>query len=108
MNEPFDRAWRRVGLALDRVGFTVEDRDRQKGLYFVRYADPEAEMGEKGPGLFGAHLAGSNDPKVKAEQYRVQVTAANSSQVHVLNKDGAAERSKTAQRILALLHEQLK
>ena len=42
--EPFDRAWRRVGLALDRVGFTVEDRDRQKGLYFVRYADPESEM----------------------------------------------------------------
>jgi len=41
VNEPFDRAWRRVGLALDRVGFTVEDRDRQKGLYFVRYADPE-------------------------------------------------------------------
>ncbi len=45
--EPFDRAWRRVGLALDRVGFTVEDRDRQKGLYFVRYADPEAEMAEQ-------------------------------------------------------------
>ena len=42
--EPFDRAWRRVGLALDRVGFTVEDRDRQKGLYFVRYADADAEM----------------------------------------------------------------
>jgi len=40
--EPFDRAWRRVGLALDRVGFTVEDRDRQKGQYFVRYADTDA------------------------------------------------------------------
>src|SRR6266853_4869851 len=35
--EPFDRAWRRVGLVLDRVGFTVEDRDRSKGFYFVRY-----------------------------------------------------------------------
>jgi outer membrane protein assembly factor BamC len=45
--EPFDRVWRRVGLALDRVGFTVEDRDRQKGLYFVRYADPEGEMNAK-------------------------------------------------------------
>jgi len=45
--DPFDRAWRRVGLALDRVGFTVEDRDRQKGLYFVRYADPESEMAQK-------------------------------------------------------------
>ncbi|MBL8523934.1 MAG: outer membrane protein assembly factor BamC, partial [Betaproteobacteria bacterium] len=43
VNEPFDRAWRRVGLALDRVGFTVEDRDRSKGLFFVRYIDPDAE-----------------------------------------------------------------
>jgi outer membrane protein assembly factor BamC len=107
VHEPFDRAWRRVGLALDRVGFTVEDRDRQKGLYFVRYADPEAEMKEKDRGLFGRLF--SSDSKVKAEQYRVQITQENEgSQVHVLNKDGAAERSKTAQRILALLHEQLK
>jgi outer membrane protein assembly factor BamC len=110
VHEPFDRAWRRVGLALDRVGFTVEDRDRQKGLYFVRYADPEAEMGEKDKGLLGRISDWfSSDSKVKAAQYRVQVTSeTNSSQVYVLNKDGAAERSKTAQRILALLHEQLK
>jgi outer membrane protein assembly factor BamC len=47
VREPFDRAWRRVGLALDRVGFTVEDRDRQKGVYFVRYADPEAEAARR-------------------------------------------------------------
>ena len=105
--EPFDRAWRRVGLALDRVGFTVEDRDRQKGLYFVRYADPESEMAAKDRG-FLARLF-SSDSKVKAEQYRVQVSSETSgSQVQVLNKDGSAEHSKTAQRILALLHEQLK
>jgi outer membrane protein assembly factor BamC len=114
VHEPFDRAWRRVGLALDRVGFTVEDRDRQKGLYFVRYADPEAEMNEKDPGIFG-RIANwfSSDSKVKAAQYRVQVTqepggTTSGSQVSVLNKDGTAERSKTAQRILTLLHEQLK
>jgi outer membrane protein assembly factor BamC len=110
VHEPFDRAWRRVGLALDRVGFTVEDRDRQKGLYFVRYADPEVEMGEKDKGFLD-RITGwfSNDSKVKAAQYRVQVTQdPNGSQVYVLNKDGTAERSKTAQRILALLHEQLK
>jgi outer membrane protein assembly factor BamC len=105
--EAFDRAWRRVGLALDRVGFTVEDRDRQKGLYFVRYADPEAEMKDKDRGFLGRMFGSSS--AVKAEQYRVQVSQETSgSQVEVLNKDGGAERSKTAQRILALLHEQLK
>jgi outer membrane protein assembly factor BamC len=109
VHEPFDRAWRRVGLALDRVGFTVEDRDRQKGLYFVRYADPEGELQEKERGLFSRLFSFGSDSKVKAEQYRVQVTAqSDGSEVHVLNKEGAAERSKTAQRILALLHEQLK
>ena len=109
--EPFDRAWRRVGLALDRVGFTVEDRDRQKGVYFVRYADPQAELaGKKDEGLL-ARLAFWRDakPKVKAEQYRVSVTAADdSSRVRVLDSSGAAEKSPTASRILALLHEQLK
>jgi outer membrane protein assembly factor BamC len=115
VNEPFDRTWRRVGLALDRVGFTVEDRDRQKGLYFVRYADPEGEMSaknnEKGllSGMFDSLMY--KDSKVKPEQYRVQVKPdqdADKAQVNVLNKDGSAETSKTATRILTLLHEQLK
>jgi outer membrane protein assembly factor BamC len=107
--EPFDRAWRRVGLALDRVGFTVEDRDRQKGLYFVRYADPEAEMEKKNAerGFFGRLFGSSSTPK--PEQYRVQVVQiGNDVEVNVLNKDGGVETSKTGQRILGLLHEQLK
>lgn len=107
--EPFDRVWRRVGLALDRVGFTVEDRDRAKGIYFVRYADPELEKDPRG--VFQRIF--SNDGKVKAEQYRVQITQGGSSseastQVSVLNKDGAVDKSRTGQRILSLLHEQLK
>ena len=47
VDDPFDRAWRRVGLALDRSGFTVVDRDRSTGVYFVRYADPDADMTRK-------------------------------------------------------------
>jgi outer membrane protein assembly factor BamC len=112
VQEPFDRAWRRVGLALDRVGFTVEDRDRQKGLYFVRYADPEGDMARKDNerGLLARIFSSAGDAKVKAEQYRVQVRQApeGSSQVNVLNKDGGTDSSKTAQRILSLLAEQLK
>ena len=105
VSEPFDRVWRRVGLALDRVGFTVEDRDRQKGIYFVRYADPEVEKDTRG--LLTRWF--SSDSKVKAQQYRVQITQAGSaSQVNVLNKDGGTDSSRTAQRILTLLHEQLK
>lgn len=107
VHEPFDRAWRRVGLALDRVGFTVEDRDRQKGLYFVRYADPDNAKDERG--FLSRIFSLGSEGKVKPEQYRVHVSqAGTSSQVNVLGKDGAAENSKTASRILSLLHEQLK
>jgi outer membrane protein assembly factor BamC len=109
--EPFDRTWRRVGLALDRVGFTVEDRDRQKGQYFVRYADPEAEINAKKSESWLNKLEfwKSDDPKVKTEMYRVQVTSASAtSAVQVLNKDGAPENSKTSHRILTLLQEQLR
>jgi outer membrane protein assembly factor BamC len=112
--EPFDRAWRRVGLALDRVGFTVEDRNRQQGLYFVRYADPEADMDRKNaekPGILSrlTTMFRKDDAKVKAEQYRVVVKQEkDNSQVRVLDKDGTAVKSQTAQRILSLLHEQLR
>jgi len=103
--EPFDRVWRRVGLALDRVGFTVEDRDRAKGVYFVRYADPEVEKDTRG---FLTRMF-SSESKVKPEQYRVQISqSGTSSQVNVLTKDGGADKSRTGQRILSLLHEQLK
>jgi outer membrane protein assembly factor BamC len=105
--EPFDRAWRRVGLALDRVGFTVEDRDRQKGLYFVRYADPESEMAQKDRGIINRMFGSA--PATKPEQYRVHLqTAGAITEVTVLNKDGAADKTSTSRRILALLLEQLK
>ena len=111
--EPFDRAWRRVGLALDRVGFTVEDRDRQKGQYFVRYADTDAldmanKDGDKGL-LSKLAFWKSNDTSVKAEQYRVHIRQfAGKCVVQVLTKDGAQANTQTTRRIVALLHEQLK
>jgi outer membrane protein assembly factor BamC len=108
--EPFDRAWRRVGLALDRVGFTVEDRNRDKGVYYVRYADPEASA-EKEKKSFLSSLAfwRSDDKKIVAERYRVVVKEAkDDSLIAVQDKTGADVNSETSRRILALLHEQLK
>jgi outer membrane protein assembly factor BamC len=111
VNEPFDRAWRRVGLALDRVGFTVEDRDRSKGIYYVRYVDPNKDGGTNSGGGFLAKLAfwRSTDAPAKAEQYRVTVQpGSDTSQVQVLNKDGQPETGGTSKQILSLLYDQLK
>jgi outer membrane protein assembly factor BamC len=111
VTEPFDRAWRRVGVALDRVGFTVEDRDRATGTYFVRYADP-GDTQPKGQESFFSKLAfwrSSGGSGKQAEQYRVAVkSAGESTDVQVLNKDGAVDASDTSRRILALLYDQLK
>lgn len=109
--DPFDRAWRRVGLALDRVGFTVVDRDRSKGMYFVRYADPDVD-GKKGEKGWLSRLAFWKSDESKAlrqEQYRVLVSDENgTSLVRVQDKDGKGESSETAGKILKLLYEQLK
>ena len=113
LSDAFDRAWRRVGLALDRVGFTVEDRDRSKGYYFVRYVDPQID-GQRGPDKDKGFLSKlafwkSDKSAIKAEQYRVLVKQAGSvSEVQVLNKDGQQDNGDTGRRILSLLHEQLK
>ena len=110
--DPFDRAWRRTGLALDRVGFTVEDRDRSRGIYYVRYIDPEfdAEKNEK-PGLLSklAFWRGSGKSKNKNEQFQVNVAeAGEESKITLLAKDGTADKSPTANKILNLLYDQLK
>lgn len=110
LNDPFDRAWRRVGLALDRVGFTVEDRDRSKGLYFVRYIDPDADVNTKKETGFFSKLKFWGDSKGPGrEQYRILVQDATAGAVvRVLDKEGAREQSDTADRILTLLFDQLK
>ena len=107
MEDDFDRAWRRVGLSLDRSGFTVEDRDRSKGVYFVRYLPAGATDGAK-PGFFG-RLFGSSEAQVKPTQYRVVVnTSGTTTSVSVLNAQGQADSSADAKRILQLLADDLK
>ena len=113
LDEPFDRAWRRVGLALDRVGFTVEDRDRSKGYYFVRYVDPERDAmdtAKKNDGVLSKLMFWrSSKGEFKTEQYRVVVKdMKDTSQVLVLNKDGVDDKSETSRKILTLLQQQLK
>jgi outer membrane protein assembly factor BamC len=100
LQESLDRAWRRVGLSLDRLGFTVEDRDRSKGIYYVRYIDPEKDSKSS---WFGS------SKKKEPDRYQIALTgAAAGTQVAVLSPEGAPESSKAGERILNLLYQQLK
>ena len=107
VDEGFDRAWRRVGLALDRAGFTVEDRDRVQGIYFVRYVDPDS-IKEEG---FFSKLFSTADKFKQAQRYRVIVAAqqgASSSDVTVLTDDGKTDTTPVSAKILKVLADELK
>lgn len=107
VSEGFDRAWRRVGLTLDRTGFTVEDRDRSQGVYFVRYVEPRAP-GEEEPGFFARMF--SSTPKDKTPQkYRISVRSeGDNSTVSVLNAEGGPVLTDHAQRILKVVADDLR
>lgn len=115
VDESFDRAWRRVGLALDRINFTVEDRDRAQGIYFVRYIDPDkdAETKENSGGFLSKlKFWDSADKKKAAEQgdkFRIYVkSSGNGTTVQVLTREGGVDTSASGRKILGLLHNELK
>lgn len=107
LDEGFDRAWRRVGVALDRSGFTVEDRDRSAGLYFVRYVDPKS-AGKEEPGWW-ARLFGDTTNPLAALRYRVSVKAtAGKTLVSVQTSAGATETGDNAKAIIGRLAQELR
>ena len=106
MEEGFDRAWRRVGLTLDRTGFTVEDRDRALGTYFVRYVDVTSDRKEPG---FLSKIFSAAAPSVPPIKYRITLKSqGEATTVSVLNAQGAPESSVNAQRIVKVIADDLK
>ncbi len=138
LNEPFDRAWRRVGLALDRIGFVTEDKNRADGIFYVRYADTDAEDPVKNKKSLLDKLKfwrdeddnkteeasavvqpstdptkfwkGTGDADKASKQYRIQVleNADDTSDVYVLTQENKRNTTSTANRIVSLLYDQLK
>jgi outer membrane protein assembly factor BamC len=113
VDDAFDRAWRRVALALDRSGFTVEDRDRTQGLFYVRYVDPKS-IGKGDPGwtdkLFSLFTSGEKKPQVSGPaRYRIALKGeGEKTAVTVQNAQGQPETGDASQRILELLVNDLK
>jgi len=111
VSEPFDRAWRRVGLALDRIGFTVEDRDRAAGVYFVRYTDPNGLLPDQKEGFLSKLKFWKSDDKSRDTQtYRMVVAPNNNGTCNVVVRDKAEKpiNPDSAKRMLDLLLEQLR
>ncbi|HUT39831.1 MAG TPA: outer membrane protein assembly factor BamC [Gammaproteobacteria bacterium] len=107
IKEDYSRAWRRTGVALDRVGFTVQDRDRSSGTYYVKYNDPLGEQDKKG--ILNKLAFWSSDDDKDGDEYRIELQASGAD-THAIVKNSKGERdtSPTAKRILTLLEEQLR
>ena len=126
LKDQFDRAWRRVGLALDRIGFLVEDRNRSQGLFYVRYSNVEENTsnGKDKGWLDKLKFWGDDDQKDPAKpesnkddkskqsstpQYRIKLEGKDEGiDVIVVDSNNKRDRSQTANRILNLLYDQLK
>jgi outer membrane protein assembly factor BamC len=106
LGEPYDRAWQRVGVALDRANFTVDNRDRAKGIYYVRYVDPR-DMASAQQGFWNQVFHGRKE-KV-AKQYRLNVRAVTETQtrVAIVDTKGDIDTSRPAREIMALVVGQL-
>jgi outer membrane protein assembly factor BamC len=105
-DEGFDRTWRRVGLALDRAGFTVEDRDRVQGVYYVRFMNDAADTRGWFSKLF--NLSSEKDKEAQRFNISVRSDSVNSTQVSVWTSKNTPEDTPVGAKILTLLHEQLK
>jgi outer membrane protein assembly factor BamC len=112
MDEP-ERAWRQLGLALDRLGFTVQDRDRSRGTFYVRYVDPEPAAGAKG---LAQKVFGTGPKKdLRGKPYQIVLTRPDDQSgtvATVLDEAGklpqSADDQRVAAQIVRLLHGQLR
>ncbi|NPT34983.1 outer membrane protein assembly factor BamC [Paraburkholderia xenovorans] len=106
LGEPYDRAWLRVGLALDRSNFTVDDRDLTRGLYFVRYVDPK-DMTSAEQGFWSQVFHGKKEKVAKQYLVNVRAITPDQTRVAVVNDKGAIDESPQAKQIMSLMVDQL-
>jgi len=108
VEDGLDNTWRRVGIALDRGGFTIAERHRDRNVYAVRYLDPDYEASEREKRSWWDRVFNS-DAKVPEQQFLIAVRANGpSTSVEVQDKDGHPDASPTALRIIDQLAEQLR
>lgn len=109
VEQEFTTVWDRVGRVLDSRGFAVEDRDRSRGTYYVRYLDPFNEAEKEEPGFFGRMAFWKDDDEVAPEEYYYikLVSDASDTRITVLNTEQVRTSSETAKRLLGLIQEQL-
>ncbi|HEU0228951.1 MAG TPA: outer membrane protein assembly factor BamC [Burkholderiaceae bacterium] len=108
VSEPFDRAWRRVGIALDSAGFSVDDRDRSAGDYYISYLDTDTGVKIEQQTFIGRLFGTKNTAApTKYRLHVAQQSDGTSSLVTVLDANGKRDDSATAKRIITVLSQHM-
>lgn len=85
LNDPFDRSWRKVGLALEAAGLVVEDRNREKGIYYLRPVKLDR-------GWLDKLMFWKSDEDTR-RHYRVNVKdGGNTCEVSIADQTGASDK----------------
>jgi outer membrane protein assembly factor BamC len=106
LGEAYDRAWLRVGVALDRANFTVDDRDRTKGIYYVRYVDPK-DMTSDSQGFWNQVFHGRKEKIAKQYKLNVRAVTENQTRVAIVDDSGQVDNSRPAREIMSLVGSEL-
>ena len=97
VDDDVETVWRRIGLALDRAGYTIEARDRINGQYDVRLPGDNGDKPKQG---FWAGLFGAKDGGQAVLKHKVLVQAAgNKTNIQVTDQNGNVQTTAIAQRI---------
>ena len=110
LSEPFDKSWRKVGLALEQAGMVSDDLDRANGVYFVNVRMEIEQKKSLLERLKFWRKEESGKPALStgagSARYQVTVHEANMvSEVNALNMAGG--RDQTSQLVIESLYKQL-
>ncbi|MFW5450143.1 MAG: outer membrane protein assembly factor BamC [Methylophagaceae bacterium] len=109
VEQDFTDVWGRVGRILDSKGFTVEERDRSRGIYFVRYIDPFTAAEQEEEGILSKLAFWRDDAEKSPEEYYYikLISDAENTKIIILDTEETRTSSDTAKRLLGLMQEQL-
>ena len=90
----YNRNWRRVSLALDRIGLSVIGQNPERHAYLVQVAPAEGQaVANKKPGFFsrmwGKDKDNTNENTAPAELIVLVEPANPGARVRIINKDGS-------------------
>lgn len=106
VNENFARTWRRTGVAIDRLGITIDDRNRSEGLYFISLGEEFLKNHQQQEGVFKKLFGGK---ETEGHKFILKVTdQVTESVVSLHDKEGKLSNDAGASTIMDLLYAQLR